>query len=361
MKQPFDMLDKKKVMLGLSGGVDSTTAALLLQDKGYQVTGLYFDVTEENSEGRQAAEETARQLNIPFIYRNVHSLFQSVVVEHFCQEYLAGRTPNPCICCNPAVKFKILTEEADRAGAFHIATGHYAQTGYHGQFGWCVKQAGSKKDQSYMLYRLSPSVIQRLLLPLSQMQHKEEVREIARRNNLSNAEKKDSQEICFLSPDESYKDYIWQRGYAIKEGDFINKEGQVLGRHQGLVHYTIGQRKGLGITFGKPVFVTGMDKERNTVTLGDHEDLFSHEVICTDSYFPATESCRLPEELEGACVLAKVRYAAKPAPAVITTMPDGRIKAFFEEKQRAATPGQSIVFYLEGFVIGGGFIDSYSG
>lgn len=357
MKQSFDTFDKHKVILGLSGGVDSTTAALLLRKSGYQVTGLYFDVAEENKEGRKVAEETARQLGIPFIYRNVHDLFQSVVSENFCREYLAGRTPNPCIICNPAVKFKLLTEEADKAGAYYIATGHYAKAGWTRDWGWTIQRAASGKDQSYMLYRLGPSVIQRLLLPLSELENKEETREIARKSSMQNAEQKDSQEICFLQEGETYKDYIRQKGYPVKEGAFVNKGGEILGQHKGLVNYTIGQRKGLGITFGKPVFVTRMDKETNTVTLGDHEDLFSREVLCSGCYFPATDSSCMPEGLEGIEVLAKVRYAAKPAPAVIKSMPDGRIKAFFEEKQRAATPGQSLVFYKEDCVVGGGFID----
>lgn len=357
MKQSFDTFDKHKVILGLSGGVDSTTAALLLKESGYQVTGLYFDIMEQNTEGRRAAEETAGQLGIPFIYRNVHSLFEAEVTDAFCREYLAGRTPNPCVICNPLVKFRILTEEADKAGAFHIATGHYAATGFSPELGWTIKRAASKKDQSYMLYRLQPSVIQRLLLPLSGLEHKEETREIARKSRMHNAEQKDSQEICFLQDGETYTDYIRKKGYAIKEGNFINKEGEVLGQHKGLPYYTIGQRKGLGITFGKPVFVTQMDETQNTVTLGEHEELFAREVICSSCYFPVSESSRLPEFLEGAEILAKVRYAAKPASAVITAMPGGRIRAVFEEKQRAATPGQSIVFYKGDCVVGGGFIE----
>lgn len=351
-------LDKKKVILGLSGGVDSTTAALLLQEQGYQVTGLYFDVSQENAEGRSAAERAARELGIPFLYRNVHDVFEKIVVENFCSEYLAGRTPNPCIVCNPQVKFRVLTEAADREGAFYIATGHYARIAYSLESGWTIRQAASeKKDQSYMLYRLPVSVIERLLLPLSDMADKEAARDIARKEGMFNAEAKDSQEICFLGEQENYVDFIRNRGYEIQEGDFVNGEGEVLGRHKGLLHYTIGQRKGLGITFGKPVFVTRMDPEKRTVELGDQEGLFSREVICGDSFFPFTGNEKMPDFLEGAKVRAKIRYAARPAAAVVETMADGRIKAVFEEPQRAATPGQSIVFYAGDRVVGGGYIE----
>lgn len=350
-------LDKKKVILGLSGGVDSTTAALLLQEQGYQVTGLYFDVSRENTAGRNAAAQAARELGIPFLYENVHDAFEKIVVENFCAEYLAGRTPNPCVICNPNVKFQVLVNAADREGAFHIATGHYARTAYRPETGWTIRQAASeKKDQSYMLYRLPASVIERLLLPLSDMEDKEAAREIARKEGMFNAEAKDSQEICFLGEGENYVDFIRGRGREIREGDFVNKDGEVLGRHKGLLHYTIGQRKGLGITFGKPVFVTRMDPAAGTVELGEQEDLLSREVICDGSFFPSTGSEKMPAFLEGRQVRAKIRYAAKPAAARIESLADGRIKTVFETPQRAATPGQSIVFYAEDQVVGGGFI-----
>ena len=350
-------LDRNKVVLGLSGGVDSTTAALLLQEKGYQVTGLYFDISPNNKQGREEAEKAAVQAGIPFLYKNVHELFSSTVIENFCTEYVKGRTPNPCVYCNPTVKFRVLTEAADREGAFYIATGHYARTLHREGEGWMIRMAANeKKDQSYMLYRLSQSVIQRLLLPLSDLEDKEEAREIARRKQMFNADKKDSQEICFIE-DGNYAGFIADRGYACKMGSFVDKEGNVLGEHKGLIHYTIGQRKGLGITFGKPVYVTAMDPETGNVTLGDHEDLFSKEVVCANAFFPASNSGRMPDFLEGERVYAKIRYAAKPAPAHISSMEDGRIKAVFEEKQRAATPGQSIVFYREGCIAGGGLIE----
>ena len=351
-------LDKKKVILGLSGGVDSTTAALLLQEQGYEVTGLYFDVTPGNEEGRAAAALAAEQIGIPFIYKNVNELFENTVIDNFCSEYLAGRTPNPCVYCNPNVKFKVLIDEADRIGAFYIATGHYAKTGENPDMGWMIKCAESKKkDQSYMLYRLPAETVERLLLPLENMADKESAREIAREKNMFNAETKDSQEICFIDDEVGYAAYIFDRGFSVKPGNFIDKDGNVLGKHKGVIHYTIGQRKGLGITFGKPVYVTKLDAENNTVTLGDHEDLFSNEVICGGCFFPATGGSEIPEFLNGKQLSGKIRYAAKPAECMIEQMDDGRVKAVFTDKQRAATPGQSVVFYYDDYAVGGGYID----
>ena len=276
-------MKKNKVVLGLSGGVDSTAAALILKEKGYEVTGLYFDVfggSAKSEEGRAKAETAAEQLGIKFIYRDLSDEFREKVIGNFCSEYSCGRTPNPCIVCNPGVKFRVLLETADREGAQYIATGHYAGT-YHDEDTdtWFIRRAANEaKDQSYMLYRLEQEVVSRLLLPLNDVDDKEKIRDIARKNDMKNAEAKDSQEICFIEADDNYKDFLKRRGYETPEGDFVDAQGNVLGRHKGILNYTIGQRKGLGIALGKPAFVTAIDGVKDQVVLGDNADLFKTEV-----------------------------------------------------------------------------------
>ena len=346
-------LNRNKVLLGLSGGVDSATAALLLKEKGFSVTGYYFDVAGNNIKGRDEAAAVAEQLEIDFIYEDVSKDFGEIVIGNFIDEYLHGRTPNPCVMCNPNVKFKHLIHHADEIGASYIATGHYCRV-FHdendGKFYIC-RAVNEKKDQSYMLYRLGQEVVSRLIFPLGEFLSKDETRELARENSLQNAEKKDSQEICFIDPMDNYAEYIKRAGYTSRPGNFVDKNGNVLGKHQGILNYTIGQRKGLGIALGKPAFVTKIDYEKNTVTLGDNEDLFNTSVISCNNVFTAYSA----EIYDGKEVLAKVRYSAKPAKATIKA--DGNcIIATFEEPQRAATPGQSIVFYEGDHVIGGGFI-----
>ena len=344
--------DRKKAVIGLSGGVDSTAAALLLKEKGMEVTGLYFDVTAGSREGRAAAEKAAAELEIDFVYKNVMEEFNRIVVENFCSEYLSGRTPNPCIKCNPAVKFKTLAEEADRQGAYYIATGHYARA----EDGYIKIAASIEKDQSYMLYRLPAEITRRLLLPLGDAENKKQVRETVRENGLSNSDKKDSQEICFIDDEDGYIDFFRKNGYAAEKGDFIDKNDEIIGQHEGLANYTIGQRKGLGRAFGKKVFVTSIDPLRNTVTLGDNEDLLKDTVFSDGNFFIDTGNGKMPGILEGARVKAKIRYASRPADAVIRSMADGRVMTVFDEKQRAVTPGQSVVFYDGDTVAGGGFI-----
>ncbi|MDD6646595.1 MAG: tRNA 2-thiouridine(34) synthase MnmA [Firmicutes bacterium] len=359
-------LKKNKVVLGLSGGVDSTAAALLLQEKGYDVTGLYFDIREQCGSGRETAAAAAEQLGIDFIYRNVAHAFDETVIGNFCSEYECGRTPNPCIICNPMIKFKVLLDAADEIGAYHIATGHYADT-YHDEHTdmWYIRRAANKKkDQSYMLYRLGQEAISRLLLPLNEIEDKEQVRELARGKALKNSEAKDSQEICFIDADDNYKDFLERRGVKSVEGNFVDSDGNAVGRHKGILNYTIGQRKGLGIALGKPAFVTAIDCESNTVVLGSNEELFSREVISDNNVINgiSIDNNENDENDEAAsvCIIgkieAKIRYAAKPASASIEFREDGSILTTFDEPQRAATPGQSIVFYRDDLVIGGGFI-----
>lgn len=353
MKMNTTKLKNKKVILGLSGGVDSTTAALLLMEKGLDVTGLYFDVAPENLSGRPDAEQAARQMNIPLIYKNVIHEFDRCVIGNFCDEYANGRTPNPCIICNPNIKFKLLLDAANELGADYIATGHYAKI----QDGQIHMADNRMKDQSYMLYRLEEEVLNRLILPLGSVSSKDQVRSYARERQMKNAEKKDSQEICFVQSDDgSYLSYLEKRGIQSKPGDFIDKNNTVLGRHQGFIHYTVGQRKGLGMTFGKPMYVISMNPEQNTVLLGDNEDLMSDTVLSHHHVLLGKSTDVIPDQWIGKMISAKIRYAAKPAPATISLLTDGRIRTTFQQPQRAATPGQSIVFYDGDHLIGGGFI-----
>lgn len=350
-----------KVLLGLSGGVDSTAAALLLRENHFQVTGLFFDVLGNQQEEREAAERTAEELGIPFLYKNVKDEFHRHIISYFCESYRKGETPNPCVLCNPTIKFRVMREAADQIGAFYLATGHYARTAFDEESGlWYLRRGASgRKDQSYMLYRLDQSILSRLLLPLGDIGEKSETRRMVRDSGIHNADKKDSQEICFIK-EGTYIDYIERQGYQSPEGDFVNDRGDVLGRHQGLLHYTVGQRKGLGISFGKPAFVTSLDPLKNQVVLGENQDLFNRVVFandirlgcCVDGFGP------LPEHWEGMAVQAKIRYAAPPAEAVLHgDGPDG-IRLVFKEPQRAATPGQSVVFYEKDRLLGGGFITS---
>ncbi len=363
---------KNRVVLGLSGGVDSTAAALLLKKTGLQVTGLYFNVLKEDKspgmhKGREKAEKAARQLGIELICRDVSSLFEEVVIEDFCNSYISGRTPSPCIICNPQVKFKVLLETADEIGAEYISTGHYARVGRfagendceEGTF--CIfKGANETKDQSYMLYRLGQDVLSRLILPLGEIPDKENVRSLAREAGMDNADESDSQEICFIDRGKDYADFIVNRAGSksstetgFPEGDFIDSSGNILGKHRGIINYTIGQRKGLGIALGKPAFVTAIDPEKNTVTLGDNDDLFRKTVVSEKNVFIRND---LTENILCKQIKAKIRYAARPAHASIKISDDGNVVTEFEEPQRAPAPGQSIVFYLDDAVIGGGII-----
>ena len=354
-------LKKNKVVLGLSGGVDSTTAALLLKEQGLEVIGFYFDVLGGNREGAEAAADLAKQLDIDFVCRDVSEVFDKIVIENFCGEYACGRTPNPCVVCNPTVKFRQLLDVADEQGAYYIATGHYARIIRDETSGrsYIRKGANEKKDQSYMLYRLGQEVLSRLILPLGGFEDKAQTREMARDHGLSNADASDSQEICFIDDQkESYGDFLSRRGVPVIEGNFVDKSGRILGRHKGISCYTIGQRKGLGIALGKPAFVTKIDPVTGDVTLGDNQDLFNREVISRDNFFSETSGSCLPSGFgESLAVSAKIRYAAKAAAAVVTKTSDEHLLTTFEEPQRAAAPGQSIVFYDGDRVIGGGFID----
>lgn len=352
-------LDKKKVVLGLSGGVDSATAALLLKQAGYEVTGLYFVVFENNEEGRLAAEKTAKEAGIDFVYVNVSDDFEHAVVDRFCSEYLSGRTPNPCVMCNPAIKFRTLIDYADEIGAYYIATGHYGTTVYDEELDcWFIRRGSNdRKDQTYMLYRLSEEVIKRFLMPLDGYDSKDEIRRMAEEGGLSNSKAKDSQEICFIDSDSDYISFLTDKGYVdgFKKGPYVDKEGNTIGEHQGIARYTVGQRKGLGQTFGKPMFVLGVDKDRNAVVLGDNSDLFNNTVYSTDNFFTLSGGNDLPLEYAGKKVMGKIRYAARPAECELS-MEDGVLKAVFTEPQRAATPGQSVVFYDGERLIGGGYI-----
>lgn len=350
-----------KVVVGLSGGVDSAVTAYLLKTLGYEVIGVTLK-TWLNDEGEVSrcceiddARKVSYKLDIPYYAINCASEFRRKVVAPFTSDYIHGMTPNPCIGCNRYVKWERMLEFADSMGAEYIATGHYASVVRLDNGRYTVKNASSaQKDQTYMLYRLTQEQLSRTLMPLGNLT-KDDVRRIAASAELPVANKPDSQEICFVA-EGSYADYIENscEEYNPSQGNFVDEQGNILGKHRGIIHYTVGQRKGLGLAMGKPVFVKSINAETNEVVIAGNEALFSSEIFCRELNFQS-----IPDIYEGTPVPAhvRIRYHHAGEKAVVERISDDKARIVFEAPVRAAAPGQSAVFYDEnGCVIGGGII-----
>lgn len=348
----------------MSGGVDSSVAAYLLKQQGYDVTGIMMKLAPDNPEYAENeggccslsavndARRVADVLDIPFYVMNFKEPFKKNVVDVFVDEYFKGRTPNPCIECNRKIKFDEFMRKARAMGADYVATGHYARVEYQDGRYKLIKSEDDHKDQTYALYSLSQDQLAHTLMPCGEYS-KTEIRAIAEKIGLEVFRKKDSQEICFI-PDNNHGNYIARfSGREVKPGNFVDKYGNVLGTHKGIVYYTIGQRKGLGIALGRPVFVTDIIPERNEVVLGDESEIFQKTLIADRINLISME--KIEGEIQ---VEAKVRYSAKPAKAVLTQLGEDKIKLVFEEPQRAITKGQSVVIYRGNEVLGGGIIES---
>lgn len=357
-------MGKKTVVVGLSGGVDSSVAAYLLKEQGYDVIGVTMQIWQEEDSctveenggccGLSAVEDArrvAQKLDIPYYVMNFRKEFQKQVIDYFTREYLEGRTPNPCIACNRYVKWESLLKRSLEIGADYIATGHYARVEQLPNGRYAVRNSvTAKKDQTYALYNLTQEQLARTLMPVGAYT-KDEIRKIAEEAGLLVAHKKDSQEICFV-PDNDYARFIKNStGKTIPKGNFVLADGKVIGEHQGIIHYTIGQRKGLNLSMGHPVFVTKIRPDSNEVVIGENEDLFVNTLICDRVNFMAMEG------LDGEVRLkAKIRYNHPGAECVISPVEDGKVRVTFDQPQRAITPGQAVVFYQGEYVAGGGII-----
>ena len=342
-----------KILLGMSGGLDSTFAAHKLLADGHEVEGAVLEMhgyTDVSS-----AAEACASLGIKLHVIDCRERFSKTVIENFLDEYVSGRTPNPCIVCNSEVKFAVLLEYAMENGFDRIATGHYARINErmtpHGVRHSLSRAKDSAKDQTYMLWRLSEEVLSHLVLPLAD-DKKSEVREAAREIGLASADREESQEICFI-PSGDYAAYIEERRGESKKGFFINNEGKILGEHNGIIRYTVGQRKGLGISMGERVFVTDIDPISNTVTLS-RDDSYANFIEISGILFSGLDDVKT---LESISLSVKVRYPAPPIPAEFTYLGDGRAVARLSSPVRAVALGQSVVFYREEELMLGGFID----
>ena len=345
-------MKNNRVLLGMSGGVDSSAAAILLKNAGYEVIGITLKMFPDADDSD--AKKVCEQLNIEHFSYDYKNEFKKYVIDDFVACYKNCKTPNPCIECNKYMKFGVMFEKAKELGCDYIATGHYAKTEFSDEYGkWVLKKSNSlKKDQSYVLWSIDKEMLGSILFPLADFESKDEIRKIASENNLKVADKPDSEDICFV-PDGNYKEFLHNNS-DIKEnpGNIVNTQGKVLGEHTGLYNYTIGQRKGLGISNPTPLFVLGFNKAKNEVIVGDESELYSKEILVSDINLFLTDKVN-----EWTSVEIKTRYSSKCAKAKIIQEGDN-IRAIFDEPQRAITPGQSAVFYVGDIVFGGGKIVS---
>lgn len=356
---------KEKVVVGMSGGVDSSVAAYLLKEQGYDVIGVTMQIWEDEEQQRTEenggccglsavddARRVADRLEIPYYVMNFKQEFQKKVVDYFVEEYLAGRTPNPCIACNRYVKWESLLKRSMEIGADYIATGHYARIAKLPNGRFAIRNSvTARKDQTYALYNLTQFQLAHTLMPIGEYE-KDQVRRIAQEAGLPVAAKPDSQDICFV-PDGDYAAFLKKKaGERMPgEGDFVTRDGTVLGKHKGITHYTIGQRKGLGLSMGEPVFVSELRPKTNQVVVGEETQVFKKELLCDHLNFMGMEDLEEPRR-----VWAKVRYAHKGQWCRIERQGRDLIRAEFEEPVRAITPGQAVVFYEGEYVLGGGII-----
>ena len=342
---------KKKVVVAMSGGVDSSLAAALLKEEGYNVLGVTIHHYEGN-ENLESVEQVAQKLKIPWHVLDFTKEFKNIVIDYFCQEYLTGRTPNPCVVCNLKIKFGLLLEKAKSLGADYLATGHYAIKKYDQKSKKYLLKRGvdENKDQSYFLYRLNQEILPCVLFPLGKFK-KSQTREVAKKYGLKNYKKEESQEICFIQ-DDNYRKFLTQHiKDTIKPGKFIDKEGKILGEHQGIPFYTIGQRKRLGVSLNKRRYVTEINPQQNVITLSDDKDLYRDKLLVKDLNFISGDKLSKSIKAE-----VKIRYNSKKSSAMISPCHEDKVLINFEKPQRAITPGQSAVFYQGDVVIGGGII-----
>lgn len=337
-----------RVLIGMSGGVDSSVAAYLLKEEGYEVIGITMSLfSKDNDQSVIDAKKVCEKLNIEHHVVTYIKEFKNHIIDNFIKSYLNAQTPNPCIECNKYLKFGLLWEEAKKLNCDYIATGHYAKI----EDGKLCK-IDSPKDQSYFMYKINKEVLNHILLPLNTYSNKEEIRLIAERENLVTARKKDSQDICFIENGD-YTSFLENNLDKLpNKGEFVLKNGEVIGHHKGIIYYTIGQRKGLGISYTHPLYVIKIDKNKNQIVLGEEKDLYSNTIIITDINILVD---KLPNICEG-----KIRYKYSPTPCNIEILDTNNIKVRFNEPVKSATPGQALVLYDNDICLGGGTIKDVS-
>lgn len=348
----------KKVLLGMSGGVDSSVSAILLKNAGYDVIGVTMHLYEGgccNISSVMDAKQVCKNLGIEHVILDYQKEFKEIVINDFIDEYSNCLTPNPCVICNKFFKFGLMYKKAKELGIDYIATGHYAKCEFDEKYNqYVIKKANNlAKDQSYFLYYAPKDIIKDLLFPLGNFNSKDEVRKIAADNNLRVAHKPDSEDICFIT-NGNYKDFL-EKNSSLKPnvGNIVTKTGEILGKHKGLYNYTIGQRKGLGISYSEPLFVVGFNKEKNELIVGTKSDLYKNEILVRDF------NLQVNMNLNNAKVSVKTRYSANNSMATISKIvKDNKeyIKVTFDEPELRATPGQSAVFYDGDILLGGGII-----